>query len=70
MRDRDQERMIAGPPQGLVPSSRGDPTGGRQNEQELFVGAPGQRPAIASGTGSVFRAMARAIAVSGAVGLR
>jgi hypothetical protein len=50
-RDRDQERMVAGPPQGLVSSSRGDPAGGRQNEQELFIGAPGQRPGNRFGDG-------------------
>ena len=41
-RNRDQQGMVAGAPQGLALAARGEPAGRRQNQKDLLVRAPGQ----------------------------
>ena len=52
-RDCHQRRMVAGAPQRLAASARGEPAGRRQNQKDLLVRAPGQgaRDLFGSGAG-------------------
>src|SRR3954471_5141224 len=43
-RNRDGQSVVAGPPQRLTGAARGKPASGCQDQEDFFVGAPGQSP--------------------------